>query len=187
MQELNVAPPIPLQPSSLRDRGLAWLVDAIIRAPLSLLAFAIAIGSKNLVLVVIILVAREAYKPVMEGMYGHTIGKKVLKIKVVNQQDGAPITWNQSLMRFIPWAIALYTEIFVTVRLFQLPGFADVRDLETYTEFQSNSPLAGNFLVGLLGVAWIFSCMWIFSDPLRRAMHDWFGRTLVVEDKEVGI
>lgn len=173
-------------PASLRDRGLAWLVDAIIRAPLAYLLFAVAAGSKNLLLAMLLLFIREAYKPVMEAIYGYTIGKKVLKIKVVSAADLSPITWNQSLLRFIPWAIAFYTEIFVTIRLYQAPGFVEVVDLETYTEFQANSPLADNFLVGMLGVAWIFSCMWIFSDPLRRALHDYLGKTLVVEDDARG-
>jgi uncharacterized RDD family membrane protein YckC len=175
-----------VEPASLRDRGLAWLVDAIIRAPLAYLVFAVAAGSKNLVLALLLLTIREAYKPIMEAVYGYTIGKKVLNIKVVSAEDYSPITWNQSLLRFIPWAIAFYTEVFVTIRLYQSPGFAEVVDLQTYTEFQSNSPLADNFLVGMLGVAWVFSCMWIFSDPLRRALHDYLGRTLVVADKRQG-
>lgn len=183
MQDQNTNTTTP-QPASLRDRGLAWLVDAIIRAPMAYLVFMVAVGSKNLMLALMLLLVREAYKPVMEAMYGYTIGKKVLKIKVVGSTDHRPISWNQSLLRFVPWAIAFYTEVFVTIRLYQAEGFADVVDLETYTEFQTNSPLADNFLIGLLGVAWVFSCMWIFSDPLRRALHDYLGHTLVVEDKE---
>jgi len=176
-----------VQPASLRDRGLSWLVDAIIRAPLTVSIVFIAIGSKSLPLALVLMAAREAYKPVMEAVYGYTIGKRVLKIKVVNAEDQGPITWNQSLMRFIPWAIAFYTEVFLTIRFYQAPGFFEVADYEAYAKFQEAHPLYGNFWVGILGVAWVFSVMWIFSDPLRRALHDQLGRTLVVEDKESSV
>lgn len=172
-----------IQPASLRDRGLAWLVDTIIRMPLTVSVVLITIGSKSLTLALALLVVREAYKPVMEAVYGYTIGKRVLKIKVVSAEDQAPISWNQSLLRFIPWAIAFYTEVFVTIRYYQAPGFSEATDFEAYIKFQETHPLYGNFWIGILGVAWVFSAMWILSDPLRRALHDQLGRTLVVEDK----
>ena len=44
------------------------------------------------------------YKPVMEGMYGATLGKMAVKLKII-QEDGSQIDMQQAFIRWIPFII----------------------------------------------------------------------------------
>jgi uncharacterized RDD family membrane protein YckC len=166
--------------ATIRERGIAFLLDRLFVLPFSLGAIYMLIYLKSLPLTLMCIVAEAAYKPILEGIYGYTLGKKVMKIKVVSQKAFAPITWNQSLLRFTPWALAAYAAIFVMIRYFQTPGVLELETFEQFLEFRIKHPLSDSFLIGMINSLWIFSVMWVFSDPMRRALHDRLGKTLVV-------
>lgn len=168
------------QMATIRDRGIAFLLDRLFVLPFSLGAIYTLISLKSLPLTLMCIVAEAAYKPILEAVYGYTLGKKVMKIKVVSQKNFAEITWNQSFLRFTPWALAAYAAIFVMIRYFQTPGVLDLETFEQFLEFRIKHPLSDSFLIGMLNSLWIFSVMWVFSDPMRRALHDRLGKTLVV-------
>lgn len=168
--------------ATIRDRGIAFLLDRLFVLPFSLGAVYTLVYLKSLPLTLICVVAEAAYKPILEGAYGFTLGKKVMKLKVVSQATLGAITWNQSFLRFTPWALAAYAAIFVMIRYFQTPGLLELETFEQFLEFRVQHPLSNSFLIGMLNSLWIFSVMWVFSDPMRRALHDRLGKTLVVAD-----
>lgn len=172
-------------PATLRNRAFAYLLDRLFVLPFSLGLIYIVITFKSLPLALLCIVGEALYKPVLEGLFGHTLGKKLMKIKVVSQDKQAPITFNQSLLRFTPWAISYYAAIFVMIRYFESPDLLTVTTQEEYLAFISKHPLSSNFLIAVLNALWIFSVTWALSDPLRRALHDRLGGTLVVEAEEV--
>jgi len=172
--------------ASIRDRGIAFLLDRLFVLPFSLGAIYVLIYLKSLPLVLACIVAEAAYKPALEAVYGYTLGKKVMKIKVVSQLTGGQITWNQSFLRFTPWALAAYAAIFVMIRYFQTPGALELETIEEFLEFRVKHPLSNSFLIGMINSLWIFSVMWVFSDPQRRALHDRLGKTWVVKEIEAG-
>jgi uncharacterized RDD family membrane protein YckC len=172
--------------ASIRDRGIAFLLDRLFVLPFSLGAIYVLIYLKSLPLVLACIVAEAAYKPALEAVYGYTLGKKVMKIKVVSQLTGGQITWNQSFLRFTPWALAAYAAIFVMIRYFQTPGALELETIEEFLEFRVKHPLSNSFLIGMINSLWIFSVMWVFSDPQRRALHDRLGKTWVVKEIEPG-
>ncbi|MFK8161192.1 MAG: RDD family protein [Lewinella sp.] len=172
--------------ASIRDRAIAFLLDRLFVLPFSLGAIYVLIYVKSLPLVLVCIVAEAAYKPILEAVYGFTLGKKVMKIKVISQLTKGPITWNQSFLRFTPWALAAYAAIFVMIRYFQTPGVLELETIEEFLEFRMQHPLSNSFLIGMINSLWIFSVMWIFTDPLKRALHDRLGKTLVVKELEAG-
>lgn len=131
---------------------------------------------------ILTIVLQALYKPIAEGRFGYTIGKKWMKIQVVDQATGSLMNLNQTLTRFLPWAIVYFTATFVCIRYYQAPAFAKAIDLETYFSFAAKHTLSNSFLVEMLKSATMFSAVWMFSDPFTRALHDRLARTVVVND-----
>ena len=159
------------------DFGLVWV-------PLNGLAMIAIIFWRSLPLAIAFLLLEAAYKPLTEARWGYTLGKKWLKMKVIDRETGGLMTLNQSLYRYLPWAIAVFATVFVYIRYFQDPGFADVASLDDYVEFANDHSLSNSFVLSLLTNLTIFSAVWMFSDPLVRALHDRIAGTVVVNDVE---
>jgi uncharacterized RDD family membrane protein YckC len=91
-----------LQPAGPVPRALAWLLDFIIRI-LCLWIMAIPLAflgeTGSGILAIIMFLVYWAYPILFEVLRdGQTIGKKVMGLKVVNQ-NGTPITWITSIAR----------------------------------------------------------------------------------------
>lgn len=139
---------------------------------------------KSLPFAILMMLGEAAYKPIMEALYGHTLGKKWMKLEVVNQKGFGPISWNQSLLRFLPWAAVFYATVFVIIRHFQAEGFMEVTDMPMYIEFGRKHPLGENMLIAMINYLPLFSVMWVLSDPMRRALHDRLAGTVVVKQSD---
>ncbi|NIJ69262.1 RDD family protein [Xanthomonas sp. 60] len=91
--QLPVAGPVP--------RALAWLVDLGVRlGALTVLSVPLALGGgfgRGLYLILMFLLT-WAYTIVLEALWGQTVGKRLLGLRVV-AQDGAPIGWNAAVTR----------------------------------------------------------------------------------------
>jgi len=176
----QITPPLP--PAGIQNRIIAWCVDRIVLLPFTIGVMNVFVGSKSLPIMVLLLVGEALYKPVTEKLYGQTLGKRVTGIRVVTQEYGGEITWNQSLLRFLPWALSFYATIFVYIRYFEAPGFAEITDWYGMVDFQRNHPMSNSTLVAMLTAMPMFSTIWIFSDVLRRAIHDRIAGTVVISD-----
>lgn len=167
----------------ITKRMFARLIDiGLISVPLSMLTILSLVYLRSLPLAIALIVLDAVYKPLAEGKFGYTIGKKWLKIRVVDQASGRLMNLNQNLTRFLPWALVYFTTIFVYVRYFQDPAFAEVLDAETFINFIPTHQLNNSFLVSLLNNATVFSAVWMFSDPYTRALHDRLAGTVVVSE-----
>ena len=167
-------------PANLWRRWLAYLVDTVLMILLTLLTFYLLIYQKMLWLALAVALLEALYKPLMEARYGWTLGKLSQKIKVVDATTGGGIDFNQSLMRYLPWAVGFFASVFVLVRHFQNPDFAGVTDYLTYMEFAQNSVLNDSWVLQLVQQVPIISATWLILDPLRQALHDKMAHTLVV-------
>jgi uncharacterized RDD family membrane protein YckC len=176
--------PLELRYASFTVRAAARVIDLFVLFPISAGAAYFTLYQPNLSVVLLLALLDAAYKPVMESVYGWTVGKRILKLKVISQYDLGPIDFNQSLMRFLPWALVLCVTVFLNTRYFQDPNFVEIEDLETYLQFMQDHPLSQNFFVGIIQYLPLFSAMFVFSDPFRRALHDRLAKTYCVYDNE---
>lgn len=161
-------------------RLLAWAIDKVVLFPL-LLVYAAAMGiSKNIFLAVFALFLDLSYKVILEKRRGATIGKRLLRLRVVDRPTGEAISWNQSLLRALPWALSFYAYVFYSIRLFETPGFMEATDPNALRAIIEQHPLTNSTIIGLLQFAPFLSSTWIVSDSLLRAIHDRLGRTVVI-------
>lgn len=161
-------------------RLAAWIVDKVVLLPLLSVASYAIIISKNLPLAIFALALDLAYKVILEKRRGATIGKLLLRIRVIRRDGKGLMTWNQSLLRALPWSLGFYALTFVLIRYFQTPGFLEIATEDGFREFVNEHPLSGNTFVSLMIMAPFLSATWILSDPLLRALHDRLGGTVVV-------
>jgi len=169
------------EPAPLQRRFIAWLLDRIVLLPFTGGLLYAIVEMKSLALAVLMMAAEAAYKPIMEALSGQTLGKRWMNIRVVNEKSSGPISWNQSLLRFLPWAAVFYATVFVIVRHFQADGFLEVDSWTAYLEFSQAHPLGENLLIAMINYLPLFSVMWVISDPMKRALHDRLAGTVVLD------
>lgn len=114
------------------------------------------------------------YAVLMIGKYGQTIGKMIMKVKVVDKSTEDTISYSQSFMRE---AVPIF--LVNTVILLNYILFSDV-DLKTF-----NLSVLGNILLYLpTGMILIWSVLEIVTmlfDDKNRALHDKIADTVVIK------
>jgi len=158
----------------------AHFLDFIVMAPVLVgLTFYNTLAWKSSVLHVLICLLAMAYRPVMEHLYGYTLGKKWLNLQVINQEGDAP-TWSQALLRNgFMLAISIHSMV-KTLWLFQLPDFAEVH---TYMEYNAFVLLHRDYswVTTLIGFVLLADVIVLVRDRQKRSLHDQIARTWVVK------
>lgn len=113
------------------------------------------------------LVLTIAYFVVFQALYnGQTLGKKLLKIKVVNN-DNNPASMIQILVRSL-FMLSIFSSLFGIVMLFILP-----KDIYIYS------------YLGVISIESLFiiiSIMFILYRKDKRGLHDVIAKTMVVKE-----
>lgn len=158
----------------------AYVIDLLVLAPLAFLAYHFTVDVPNIYIVMAVALVDALYKPILEKVYGFTVGKKIMKLRVVSQADLGPISWNQTFIRFIPWAIVSYVGVFTTIRHFQDPNFGDFATYQEYFDYVRESTLGQSSILSFLNNVPVFSAIFIIGDVTARALHDRWAKTYVI-------
>lgn len=155
--------------ASFLQRFYAFVIDCLIFLPLHTWSQYNLITTKSIGIAIFVALVWCIYKPVMDWKFGGTIGKLVLKMRVLST-EGKAITFNQALLRFAPYFAISFGTVISTYSLLNLPGFDAVVDIETAKAFDGRA--ADGFGLQLTYFFYIFSISSIFLDPLKQAGHD---------------
>jgi len=131
-----------------------------------------------------IMVLASIYKPVMEGAFGATPGKMILKLKVVGKES-APLTYSQAFTRYTPWLLSLLISLYFAQMTFQIPGLEDVDGFMEYSvlvaEWQAeNSNTGMTILQSLAGWIPLISALFMLGNKRKQAAHDQLAETYVI-------
>ncbi|PPK86389.1 putative RDD family membrane protein YckC [Neolewinella xylanilytica] len=185
-QALNELPdPTTIPTAGFLPRLAAAIIDAVVLGPLSFGIYYFMVWQPSLLGIVAVWLISFAYKPILEARLGFTIGKWIMRLRVVDRGTNLRIDFNQSLLRYLPWAISAFVTLFVYIRLAQSAGIQEVGDLWAYNKYMNTFPLSQNFFVSMGNSFPIFSAVWLISDPWHRALHDRWAETFVVRDVSV--
>lgn len=155
--------------ASFAQRFYAFVIDCLVFLPFNIWSQDNLFNGKNFGIVIVIALAWCVYKPLMDWKFGGTIGKLVMKIRVVDG-SGKGISFNQALLRFAPYfAVSLSTVLF-SYNLLHTPGFEEITDFVSFQEFEE--PVAGSLVVSLTYFFYLFSVSSIFLDEKKQAVHD---------------
>ncbi len=147
----------------------AAVIDGLIFLPLMALSFYNLMSIKEFSIQIGISLVMMIYKPFFEAQYGATLGKMVVKIKVVNSSFGA-INMQQAITRYWPWLISSVISLFGTYLVFQESGFASADSfLEIGALRQQTSLQFINYISSILFIALGIS---IAVNTKKRGIHD---------------
>ena len=164
----------------------AALIDMAILGPTSYGLYYFMKVQPNIYLIVLIWLVNVLYKPVLESVLGYTVGKGILRLRVVDRGTNRNISFEQSLLRYLPWAVAQFVTLFVYVRFFQSAQLAEVADYMSFTRTLATFPLNENFFITTGNSFPVFSSVWLLTDPWNRALHDRWAQTFVIRQVVAG-
>jgi uncharacterized RDD family membrane protein YckC len=119
------------------------------------------------------------YKPIQEYNYGATIGKKFMKLMVVNK-DYEKINLKEVLLRNIfdiVWRIFFFV---ITLIIYKSEGFLNISSNKEFVDFQKDIINLNPYLLLYLFII-IIEIVFILTDKKRRALHDRIGNTFVIK------
>ncbi|MBX2874662.1 MAG: RDD family protein [Saprospiraceae bacterium] len=155
----------------------ASLLDSLALFPLVGLNYYNIFHTKSLSFALLLALLSALYKPLMEFYYGATVGKMLLRIRVVNYQL-EPISPEQALIRYAPWVLSVGVNMLATMAIFQMEGFAEISDLIKYSEFAVESPYQKwiQFAIWFIPI----SAFGMFFNPQKQAVHDQLAKTYCI-------
>lgn len=156
--------------AGIGNRFVAIFIDGLLLGPIFILLNIYTI-EYHIYIEIILLLVHIAYKPWMEYQYGATLGKMVMKIRVVNQ-NFQPITLEQAILRSIIYSISSIYSI-VTLLMFLLFNIGMV-DLLGWNI---------DYLGGGLRYLFSISCLFAHFNEYDETLHDIMAKTYVIKRK----
>lgn len=184
IDELVVAP---TRYANFGPRLLAAFLDFLFTLPLGVAVFYFTGMSPDFTMYLVIVVLMVLYKPVMEKVFGATLGKMVTKLRVVNEA-GENIDWGPAIMRYLPWLIGVVAGVYLTYQMFQVPGYTDIDGFTDYglfmADYQANNDTTLNSIVqGVSFFLPLISALLMLGNKKRQSGHDTLAETFVIHTK----
>ena len=117
------------------------------------------------------------YKPLMEWRYGATLGKMVVKIRVLDDRMQG-ISLNQALLRFLPYFIISLSLLLSQFNLFYLEGFAEAKNIQDIQELSRQ--LSDGTLVVMAYFLFLFLVTPILYDEKNQTFYDKLSQTYCI-------
>jgi len=170
--------------ASFGNRLVAAILDFICTLPLTAGVFYFMMFAPDFTNYIIAALVSALYKPLMEGAFGATLGKMIVKLKVV-QHGGEKITWAQSFTRYTPWIIAQVLAVWAIQDQLTYPGIEDVSGFMEYSELMAEYQMENGFGVksivsNLAGWIPLVSALFMLGSARKQALHDQLAETYVV-------
>ncbi len=167
------------KPAGFWLRVGALVVDFVVLLPVYILTLFLP----GVVLYLILSIATMLYKPVMEGIFGASVGKFALGLRVMDAEGGVvgvPTAVLRNLFYILPAVPGLV--IGVHLKEAGLNPF-DFSRAEEIAEIMERYQTA-NLLFYVLCVLWVVTVLWVAFHPRKRGLHDLLAQTFVVERKK---
>jgi len=158
----------------------ALIIDGLILAPISVgVGYFNGTTWKSLPILIVLSLVTLSYKPLMELVYGATLGKMAFKLKVVNVNFDAPGI-REALLRNIFNIVPDVAAIFFSVYMFMDPEFESVTGLMEFYNF-SQKFATKQLFDWIVLVILLVDMIVLLSDKEKRSLHDKIGGTYVLE------
>lgn len=158
----------------------AMFIDGLVLAPVSVgIMYYNATAMKSPILLAVITLLSLAYKPVMEYIYGATLGKMALKLRVVDAQfESAGL--QEILLRNIFHIVPSLVTLVFTIGLYLSPEFEDISGFMEYSQYSSQfkSLQIVNYVSFFITIV---DAIVLLADSRKRSLHDKIAQTYVIE------
>lgn len=157
----------------------AMIVDGFVLAPLTVsIMYFNVVSWKSVEVLIIFTLLSLMYKPFMEYMYGATLGKMALRLKVVNLQF-EKASLEEILLRNVFHIVPSVISLFFSIGMYNDSEFLEI---DGYLEFATFSQQFQSIQI----ISWVSSCITLvdlivmLADDRKRSLHDRIGKTFVV-------
>ena len=117
--------------------------------------------------------AAPIYTLVMHGLYGQTLGKMAMRVKVLDVSEN-PITFKHAFLREFPQLIINFSLIFIS-----LPVPSESNEFNLFSDINLGK------LLMIMMLTWGIADIIIFlTNKKRRALHDYLAGTVVIRWNE---
>lgn len=167
----------PVTYAGLGDRFIALFLDGLVLSPLSIINAYSHNSSYSTAVVVMTALASIIYKPLMEYVYGATLGKKAMSIVVTNKVYKKPNV-QEVLLRNI-----FRTTIKIVSVSFSFFALANTQFEAVGSHLGILQGLVGysSIVVLLLVLIYIADIIVFLADDQNRALQDIIGKTYVIK------
>ena len=166
-----------LEYASFWTRVGASLLDTLILLPVAVLNIYNILDFKQLPLYVLLGFVALIYKVFMEFKYGATLGKMIVKIQVINEEE-EPISFEQAIVRNIFYLLVSVISFIAGLYLFLQHDFSRIT---TFLEYSFALDAGPQKLVSqVANLLFFVSCLFVAFRDNRQALHDSMAGTYVV-------
>jgi len=120
------------------------------------------------------------YKPFLEYRYGATLGKMVLGLRVVGHSYER-VTLNEELRRVSFYMIPSILQFILVLRIYFSHEFLSIKSYNQYSEYVVSANPATLWLGLIVFFLAAADCITFFLNDQRRALHDIYAGTYVIE------
>jgi len=165
------------EPAGFWIRVLATLIDVLVLSPVGALSFINLLYVKSLLLLFVLQLPWLLYKPLMEALYGATLGKMALKIRVIDTH-GNNLTLSKAYIRFLLFLAPVVVSFAALLSLFLNPGFEGASSFEEIYELTLGNPLYS--LSSIAGWVVLIDVVVVAFTRRKRAIHDMMAGSFCV-------
>ena len=159
----------------------ALLIDGIILVTVAyFLRLSLAELKNNPVLLIVTAIVPLFYNLFLEYKYGATLGKMLLKIKIVNYELQPPTISNVVLRNIIYIGLQFVSFGIDLNSYFKLQS-SDPVDFTGFTSYFTPEVIIGLIYAACVFVIYIVELVFLLNDEKCRALHDRIGKTYVVK------
>ena len=155
----------------------AAILDGLIFVPLIAFEIYNKLTLHSIPLMLLGTVLMMIYKPYLEYSRGATIGKSLVGVKVVNTEFG-PLTLDQAIIRYIPWAISAILGILINFAYYNADELA-----ESFMEIGLvTQDSFWNTFNGLYSLVFLVIVIWVAFDKRKQGLHDKIAETYCIKE-----
>lgn len=158
------------------SRMVATFIDGMVFLPAAYISLQNMLLWKTFGIEVIITFVWIFYKVLMEWKFQATIGKRLMKIKVVNE-SGQGITLEQSIVRFAFYFLRYMGLLMLNYYIFQKSAFMETHSIEELMIFYESQEEVVSSIVSL---PLIISINFVVFDLRKQALHDKLAKTFCI-------
>jgi uncharacterized RDD family membrane protein YckC len=156
-------------PAGFWIRFGAHFIDGLIFLPLIILVFSNLYLFKNSALLILIALPSFLYKPLMESIYGATLGKMACGIKVIDNM-GQKLDMGTAFLRALPFLLSTFMGTLQSLMLYSSAEFQSATTLEEIGQLQQTGPM--DIVVYVVNLFVLVDCIIAAFTYRKRALHD---------------
>lgn len=164
------------------ERLGALILDWLVLLPLTIANYFNTERWGSVSVSVVISVVAIVYKPLLEYLFGATLGKKGLAITVVNKSYGK-ITAGEAILRNIFQIITGLAGVAIAVYSLQHGGANHMASAKSFGDFDTATVLSVFFSLGIF-VLYLADAICLVANPKKQSLHDLIAGTYVI--KKIG-